>query len=258
MNNTDRQRQLKKRLFILAGYLFITAILLVYLSYSSYRIKIETTVLMPRTYTMSASLGIDYNESLTKEDDGYQNAKALTTAAVTLEDYNALVGLAPGKNAETYALQSGDDIKESHKFSVTINNMDVNGTSPCALDLYYTLEVETAGRLPLSFVIEEDGTITGSAVVDCTENEQTTSAIFVSESTHEPLVYKLEAGETLSENTHNIYIGWNDDSPRAADIDLCREVDKITIRAKIYAAAPEGQESKTDIIIYDQEEIVNP
>jgi len=232
---------------MLAGYLIVTAILLVYVSYSSYKIRINTTVRMPQTYTISAGLDMDeYDEA--EYASGDIGGIYLTSASVELTSYSALVGLAPGTSATTYADSSTvEEIAKNHKFVVNVSNKQPdNENGYCKLDLSYNLEVETTGRLPLTFALKDtsSGAVVATAVINRSATEAACKANFVDNGNN--LAKFSLSGATLNTNTYEIFIGWNDDDVDSSSMDLCREVDKITIRAKIWAEKPGATWTETD------------
>ena len=234
--------QLKKKLFILAGYLMVTALLFVYVSYSQYKITVEATVRMPKVYTMQAGIdlsSVDANDVETDRGLKYGVdfvADDHTTTERAIEAKGFLDELVPGNKAETYASSGSGDTQ--HKLVVKVNNQLVEEgvTTASPLGVQYTLSVETDGVLPLQFILYDNGA-TYSAL---TVHGGPQSVQFIDPSTGAAKVFTIDAGgesedKPWRENTHEIYVGWNNSDSKGTDISLCKEVEKIVVKAKITA-----------------------
>lgn len=271
MNNKNSSlNQLKKKLFILAGYVLATGLLFVYVSYSQYKISMTATVYMPEMYSMQAGIGFTGQGA----DAGLQD-EPTKTASAALDGF--LSRLVPGNDAKTYA-SSGSD--SSHKLIIRVDNRiaeaddqggaggnDDDDELKCGeLDIKYTLKIRTDGILPLEFVLVDKGT-TYSAVT--THSGVETTVTLKDANGKEPIFYlsggAIDAYHDFNYNDHELFIGWNNESKRDIDRDvsLCKELDKIVITADVtglpadraqYAESLEVVPSK----VYDVEDVADP
>ena len=254
----DKLLQLKKKLFILAGYLMVTALLFVYVSYSQYKISMEATVRMPKVYTMSAGIELESKTSgsaivprnLKHGVDYLADDHTTTEQAVEIKGF--LDELMPGNKAETYAASSTES---QHKLVVKMNNKlekEDGSVSASKLDIKYSLSIQTDGVLPLHFIMfAADGT-TYSAVTTHTNSVQEVAFKDASGNIKEFYISAgaIEAGKDFNEKTHEIYVGWNNDDKNGTDIALCKEVEKIVVKAKITALpAPSPEEQALPSVI---------
>lgn len=252
----DRLLQLKKKLFILAGYLMVTALLFVYVSYSQYKISIEATVRMPKVYTMSAGIDLSSVSGGAITDRGLKFgvdeladehvAEGKTEKETAVEIKGFLDELVPGNKAETFAAKENNEpgSETQHKLVVKIDNKletedpetgeKITTASP--LDIKYTLSVQTDGVLPLHFVLYDNGT-TYSALTTHTADKAVQEVVFKNPdgSAKEFFISAgaIDAAKGFNENTHEIFVGWNNTSTGNTDIELCKEVEKIVVKAKI-------------------------
>lgn len=214
-------KELKKKLFITSCYLVVSILLLLYVSYSQYRINIEAIVIMPRVQSMNCAINLSTSSG---------TAIGLVNEPIA-KLYGFLDTLAPGSSASKYCEE--DD--QNHKIVVTINS-----TTDTAIGIDYTLSVITDGVLPLEFILKDDS---GEySVKSVTGKSQ--ELIFV-DTMQRPILYTLTK-DAVCNNKHYIYVGWNTDDPDGQDISLCKEVEKICIKAKVVGQPGEQMKLKEE------------
>ena len=192
----------KKKLFVAAAYLLVAALLLVFVSYGQYKIKINAD-LMYKAATMQAQISL----------------------AHSFDNHSAAVGgwladLQPGDKASE-ACTAGD---ANRKIGVTISNhADATGEQT-EVDMKYTLRITSAGRLPLEFVLK-DGTTTYTSVKSGSEYK------FVDGSGNEAEFSIGHSGDI--DQNYEIYVGWDNTSSELTDASYRKEVDVLEIRADV-------------------------
>ena len=241
--------KLKKRLFIVAGYLLVATAMLVYVSYSHFRMKIEAQVYMPETYAIQASMSLDPKLSA---------AQSVDLDAAFLNDLN------PSSDAADF---------DSRKcITIVVSNGDT--TSPEAisslseLDAKYTISIESSGRLPLEFLIcdslepgQEKTTYTAVAFDGSySYGDGPLEFRFKDENGAEyrPVLPKGIEGAS-AQNTHKIYVGWDQSARLKSDyapsvyenMDFRKEIDEIRVKIELISDDIGGQNDPgSDIIVY--------
>ena len=241
--NNEKLSKLKKKLFTLAAYLLVSASLLVYVSYSQYKIKYEATVIMPKVYTMKAGLklysktgegGAEENRGLVQNLElasGTDLAETVLTTEDTVVINGFLDELMPGNVAATYA-STGDADGAQHKLIIAVDNA-LGGTADAEasrLGIKYSLSVSTDGILPLHFILIDKNGAECSLKTNHTGSK--TEEQYFKDADGKPVEFELPAGE-YSINDHNVYVGWNNEDANGRNIELCKEIDKIVIKAHI-------------------------
>ena len=144
---------LRRRLFILAAYVVVTAALLVYVSYSNFKLMRTATVQFPETEFMAATLTLTPN--IQDGKDGEYAAETNMSAV--------LADLAPGDVVTKLA----QDEDVNHRLTLTVKSFEQeedNGgggsepektVTPLAMD--YHLVLKSYGHLPLELLLIRDG-----------------------------------------------------------------------------------------------------
>lgn len=154
--NEDIQKyaSLKKKLFILAGYVLAAALLLIYVTYGQYRITIQATVVTPEAAVFSGNIKLEINEST-----GIVNSSAYS---------QFLSGLIPGDRAHFFATEHPNDT--NHKMKLEVSNFqeqpvqtqsdEGEQTEPAVTeklvseaDLRYTIRLYSTGFIPVEYVM---------------------------------------------------------------------------------------------------------
>ena len=137
---------LRRKLFIIAAYLAVSAALLCLVSYGQYKVSIEGTVNMTRAASIQASIALQYD--LDDMDD-----RSAGTNTVDLASF--LTNLRPGDNAEEYAneyMTNGNKTGHWMCFSVYNYNRFTNDDIS-SLPLAYHVRIKTNYRLPLDIYL---------------------------------------------------------------------------------------------------------
>lgn len=245
----DDLAKLKKRLFIVAGYLLVATAMLVYVSYSHFRMKIEAQVYMPETYEIQASMSLDPKLS---------TAQSVELGSAFLNELN------PSSDAA--------DLDSKRCITLFVSNGDT--TSPEAissvseLDAKYTITIESSGRLPLEFLIydsveEGQAKTTYTAVAfdgSYSYGDGPLEFRFTDENGTEfrPALPQGTEG-AATRNMHKIYVGWDQSARLRGDydpsvfesMDFRKEIDEIRVKIEIISDDIGGQNDPgSDIIVY--------
>ena len=227
MNGNTKLEKLKKKLFIIGVYLLVAAGMLVYVSYSQYRISIKGTVAMPQAYNVQASIFLGHT---------------LTSDGAIYVGHTVLKDLSPGCDAASFA-GSND---ANHKITVSVNNSEgyedpTVEVSP--LDLTYKIYIRSTGRLPLEFVTSGPDGKLYKATAYTGNNETELTYRFTNNGT-EP-AFTLTGG-AFSKIEHNIYVGWDTSNVEFEDAAFRKEVDELMLVAEL-VAEPMDHESITKV-----------
>lgn len=241
MHGNAKLEQLKKKLFVLGGYLLVTAALLVYVSYSQYRITVNGTVEMPPAYNVQAALGLN---------------QAISSQGALYFDSAFLNDIAPGSNAETFASNNDDD----HKITLTVTNTDstAEGSGDISpLDLTYRIYIKTGGRIPLKFITfdDDDNKYIATAYTDGSQDELIYT--FKKDGTGDEPLFNL-SGAAFSTHTNEIFVGWDNSKTEYEDARFRKEVDELLIVAELVAKSPKKLEnSELEWYNTDQSKVYN-
>lgn len=270
---------LRRRLFILAAYVVVTAALLIYVSYSNYRLLRTATVQFPEATFMAATLTLTPNTA-----DGKNEVYAANMDAV-------LANLAPGDNVtdladaedidhrivltvKSFASEEPDEPEEPENGEEGGEEEPEHTVTPLAMD--YVIKVKSFGHLPLDLMlVEEDGT---SYKSQRTGSYGAYEYRFYSDSSFSEEAEFHFDKDTEAEKTFYIYVGWLQ-SPRkpsgwndghqtfSTSVNTNengryrREVDDLTVIAEITGANPgvdeydEAPEALPGIPLPDEEPV---
>ena len=135
----SRQSYLKKRLFVAGAYLFVSAVLLVLVSFAQYKIQVNLDKGDKQIAAINTVI------ELTPSLSSHSNAVINYT--------NNLNGLQPGQKAQTYASDTSVDqsIRDNHRINVCVRSGEKNIASDAAVT--FTLKIQGNRRIPLEFVM---------------------------------------------------------------------------------------------------------
>ena len=251
----EKLKALRKKLFILGAYLVIALALLVYVSYSSFRISMYGDVLLPQADGFQA--GFELTENLT------------SGSAVVVGDF--LEGLRPGDSASK---KCADD-ESAYRIDVKVSNgaiivREVESNDPnvdpekietlmySTLDLKYTLRITTSANMPLDFVLKSDlGTTYPAIIIEDEDREKRVYAFVDKKAAKDKNLTEVGTGKKYKEaelsiegasiigsnpanihtttNKDKVYVGWLPGS-KYEKTAYQREVDLIELKADIVAS----------------------
>ena len=251
----EKLKALRKKLFILGAYLVIALALLVYVSYSSFRISMYGDVLLPQA-------------------DGFQAGFELTenlTSGSAIVNGKFLEGLKPGDSASK---KCADD-ESAYRIDVKVSNgaiivREVESNDPnvdpekietlmySTLDLKYTLRITTSANMPLDFVLKSDlGTTYPAIIIEDEDREKRVYAFVDKKASKDENLTEVGTGKKYKEaelsierasiiennpanihtttNEDKVYVGWLPGS-KYEKTAYQREVDLIELKADIVAS----------------------
>ena len=253
MKETSKLGQLKKKLFIVACYLLVALALLLYVTYSHYRMRIQAEVYMPETYAIEASMSLD---------------PRLTTGESIMLNSAFLNELNPASDADAYAQNDNPH----YRILLRVANADTTASEEVTIKdevaWTYKLTIETSGRLPLEFVVYEDD--------ESGTPEKYTAVAYNGTYSDSPLEYKFTNAEgeelqvalpavaepdgDIQVNVHKIYVGWDKTKQNTADYDpsvyenveFRKEVDELKLRVSLVSDELEKVETvdSEGIVVY--------
>ena len=188
----SRLAALRKRLFVLAGYVIVMAALLLYVSYGNYRIKMTATLEFPQVSQMRATISLTPNI----EDTRTQS-----------EALNYVTDLMPGDDAASFA---SDETDEAHRMTLTVNNYTTeDGTDvPSAMPMDYSLVIDGHGDLNLQFVLVDGDGNTCTSRSSGSYQDMEYRFYESDEEDAAEVTFHFDA-DTPQSHTYYIYIGWN-------------------------------------------------
>ena len=218
-------KKLKKKLFIAGAYLLIFFLLLLYVSYSAYRIHIAADVIMPQAIPVQAGLTVSCNLA-----DG----KTVDAQGIVLN------GLQPGEKVST-----ASDATE-RIISVTVKNSTVSEVSK--LPQSFKIYVEETGPIPLEIILtdDEDPSFSARAVTSVVGSSGSYDKIkiarFAKEDGSEP-VFNFGANQN-QQHSFKLHFGWNN-KIKVHSSTIKKELAIVNIRVELTGlppVAPEGKE----------------
>ncbi len=235
--NNERMNMLKKRLFILAAYILVSAILLAYVSYGQFKITRKGDTTLPAAEGFYATISLRENEDA--------DATVLTS--------ELLSGLLPGDNAMTFAT---DDIA-NRKLTLTVTPSEAiageDGTTTTytsTLDLQYAIRIYSDRSIPLQFVLVdptdstkkyvssyEDGVYkfyneSEKETVKITSWREKETDYYKADTASGEVLFNLPANNAATQ-TCLLYVGW--DTMKDTGNKYRKEVDVLKIGAQITA-----------------------
>lgn len=262
---------MRKKLFVAAAYLLVSAALLVLVSYGQFKIRIVGELDMPQAAVMQAQ--IDLAQSIENHGTG-------------LDQF--LIDLLPDDSASqfrTYA-QEGEDsayyqTAVRHRIDVKIYNTaaktNAGGegeqvqtvTESAETDMRYTLRIYSENRLPMQFVLVDhqngDKDYLSKKIdgvyyfYDYTS--ETVDGVETRTETNE-LVFDLGADPSGTFNSYTIYAGWDntglnaDEIHALNDMSFRKEVELLELRADVVNKAM-GMQAFDEAAITDETKMQN-
>lgn len=215
-------KNLKKKLFIAGAYLLIFFLLLLYVSYSAYRIHIAADVIMPQVIPAQAGLTVSCNLA-----DG----KTVDAQGIVLN------GLQPGEKVST-----ASDATE-RIISVTVKNSTVSEVSK--LPQRFKIYVEETGPIPLEIILtdDEDPSFSAKAKTTVIDNnyDKIKVAGFAKEDGSEP-VFSIGANDN-EQHSFKLHFGWNNDI-KVHSSTIRKELATVNIRVELTGLPPVATEGE--------------
>jgi len=225
----DKEKSMKKKLFIGGAYLVVALLLLIYVSYSAYRIKISATVQMPEALAQKASLYVEYNQATGSQVD---------PRGIMLS------GLRPNEKAATYesmGYEAARDAGRAIRFSVSnaafIDESGSPGSTRSKLAIQYKLQLDETGVVPLKCILVqicEDGQKKRYTVSTGEGYEQRTRT--VKDGGGNDAVFVINNDKLRTDN-FELYFGWDDAKGVYSSNDR-KEIASVGIRAQITQSIP--------------------
>ena len=240
---------MRRKLFIIASYLVVTALLLVMVSYGQYRISMDAEMNMPSAWLIQASLALENDQ------------RTIETGVDAVQAY--LADLKPGDEPE----DTNEDGTPIHAIQFQVRNY-TNENDVTQLGLQYTVRVKYAARLPLKMILidPDDDTVTYESVRD----ERTKAYLFM-DSESEEKVFTFGTDET--EKSFVILVGWDNDYVDSTNLkesswsnvtgSLEKEVDVLQVYTEIVQVDPskgsgDGGEITEEVLKQKIDEIYKP
>ena len=274
-----KDNNLKKKLFIAGANLLILLALLIYVSYSAYRIHVAAEVEMLQAAHMQAGFEMSYD--LNKGADSDPNNNPDQTGWIS-DNENLLVldRLLPGERASVYAAspssarEKGREVTFKVFSTATLSQVSPGEASPSEVPMGIKIVVEETGPLPLEIILKDDKN-SGFEAHGYTGTEYgfdapKTVRFYKTEGSDagQEYIFRLDTvkdeaeGRGRASRTFKLYFGWNNNMYQSYDDDMKNEVATINVRAElvqlppivIEETVPENPATASELKVYHRKE----
>ena len=240
-----KKSSLKKKLFIAGANLLVLLALLIYVSYSAYRLKVAAELEMMEAAKMHASIEMTYD--LTNGPINDPAVEGYPPSQLVLDQ------LLPGEDAEAYANSSlsnpattSEAQKKGREVSFTVTSKaSASEATLSEVPLCFKVVIEETGPIPLEIVLKDadNNKIVGKAYTDTSYGyDSPKTARFYSiegdESDKKECFFFLNNLEMDHKRNLKLYFGWNNDLKTSYVEANQKEVAIINVKAEITQAPP--------------------